>query len=98
MIGWLLDTNLVSTIINPNGAPTVKTWAATQDEDRFFFSILTLGEYRQGHPQRAGRPPQPAAVHRRPGRAGGTGLPDGSCRSATRLYGGGVLFRERPSG
>ena len=61
MIGWLLDTNVVSTIINPNGAPTVKTWAATQDEGRFFLSILTLGEYDNGihnvpddHPNRPG--------------------------------------------
>ena len=45
MIGWLLDTNVISTIINPTGAPTVKAWAATQDESRFFLSILTLGEY-----------------------------------------------------
>jgi hypothetical protein len=48
VIGWLLDTNVVSTIINPNGAPSVKTWAATQDEGRFFLSILTLGEYDKG--------------------------------------------------
>jgi len=27
VIGWLLDTNVISTIINPNGAPTVKAWA-----------------------------------------------------------------------
>lgn len=48
MIGWLLDTNVVGTIINPNGAPTVKEWAATQNEDRFFLSVLTLGEYDKG--------------------------------------------------
>src|SRR3984893_246777 len=48
VIGWLLDTNVVSTIINPNGAPTVKAWAAAQDEGRFFLSILTLGEYDKG--------------------------------------------------
>ena len=48
MIGWLLDTNVISTIINPNGAPTVKAWAAAQDEGRFFLSILTLGEYDKG--------------------------------------------------
>jgi toxin FitB len=48
MIGWLLDTNVVSTIINPNGAPTVKQWAAAQNESRFFLSILTLGEYDKG--------------------------------------------------
>ena len=48
MIGWLLDTNVISTIINPNGAPTVKAWAAAQHETRFFLSILTLGEYDKG--------------------------------------------------
>ena len=46
MIGWLLDT--ISTIINPSGAPTVKAWAAAQDETRLFLSILTLGEYDKG--------------------------------------------------
>jgi predicted nucleic acid-binding protein len=45
VIGWLLDTNVISTIINPSGAPTVKVWAAAQNEDRFFLSVLTLGEY-----------------------------------------------------
>ena len=48
MIGWLLDTNVISTIINPNGAPTVKAWAAAQNESRFFLSILALGEYDKG--------------------------------------------------
>lgn len=48
MIGWLLDTNVVGTIINPNGAPTIKEWAATQNEGRFFLSVLTLGEYDKG--------------------------------------------------
>ena len=48
MIGWLLDTNVISTIINPNGAPTVKAWAAAQDESRLFLSVLTLGEYDKG--------------------------------------------------
>ena len=48
MIGWLLDTNVVSTIINPSGAPTVKAWANSQDEHRLFLSILTLGEYDKG--------------------------------------------------
>jgi toxin FitB len=48
VIGWLLDTNVVSTIINPNGAPTVKAWASVQDENRFFLSVLTLGEYDKG--------------------------------------------------
>lgn len=48
MIGWLLDTNVVNTIINPNGAPTVKAWAAGQNEHTFFLSVLTLGEYDKG--------------------------------------------------
>jgi toxin FitB len=48
VIGWLLDTNVISTIINPNGAPTVKAWAAGQDESTLFLSILTLGEYDKG--------------------------------------------------
>ena len=48
MIGWLLDTNVVSAIINPKGAATVKAWAAAQDEGRLFLSILTLGEYDRG--------------------------------------------------
>lgn len=48
MIGWLLDTNVIAALINPNGAPSVKRWAAGQDEDRFFISILTLAEYDKG--------------------------------------------------
>jgi len=48
VIGWLLDTNVIAALINPNGAPSVKRWAAGQDEDRFFISILTLGEYDKG--------------------------------------------------
>jgi len=48
VIGWLLDTNVISAIINPNGAPSVKAWAALQDEDKLFLSVLTLGEYDKG--------------------------------------------------
>lgn len=48
MIGWLLDTNAIATIINPSGAPTVKAWAAAQDESLYFLSILTLAEYDKG--------------------------------------------------
>jgi len=40
--------DVVSAIINPNGASTVKAWAAAQDENRLFLSILTLGEYDKG--------------------------------------------------
>lgn len=48
MIGWLLDTNVVSALINPNGAPSVKAWASVQNEERLFLSVLTLGEYDKG--------------------------------------------------
>ncbi|WEZ84254.1 type II toxin-antitoxin system VapC family toxin [Rhizobium sp. 32-5/1] len=48
MIGWLLDTNVISALINPNGAPSVKTWAKANDENTFFINILTLAEYDKG--------------------------------------------------
>lgn len=48
MRGWLLDTNVVAALINPQGAPSVKSWAAGQDEETFFISVLTLGEYDKG--------------------------------------------------
>jgi predicted nucleic acid-binding protein len=46
--GWLLDTNVVAALINPRGAPSVKSWAAGQDEATFHISVLTLGEYDKG--------------------------------------------------
>jgi predicted nucleic acid-binding protein len=46
--GWLLDTNVISALINPNGAPSVKQWAKSQNEQSLFLSILTLGEYDKG--------------------------------------------------
>jgi toxin FitB len=46
--GWLLDTNVISTLINPNGAPSVKIWAQGQNEDHLYLSVLTLGEYDKG--------------------------------------------------
>ena len=48
MKGWLLDTNVVSALINPRGAPSVKTWASAQDEETFYISVLTLAEYDKG--------------------------------------------------
>ncbi|MGE0776246.1 MAG: type II toxin-antitoxin system VapC family toxin, partial [Sphingomonadaceae bacterium] len=44
----LLDTSVIAALINPNGAPSVKAWASAQQEERFFLSILTLGEYDKG--------------------------------------------------
>lgn len=48
MRGWLLDTNVVAALINPQGAPSVKGWAAGQDEETFHISVLTLAEYDKG--------------------------------------------------
>lgn len=60
MIGWLLDTNVVSSLVNRNGAPSVKDWARSQPEESFFISILTIAEYDKGiynlpedHPDRS---------------------------------------------
>lgn len=44
----MLDTNVVAALINPNGAPSVKAWAAGQDETSFYLSVLTLAEYDKG--------------------------------------------------
>ena len=48
MIGWLLDTNVVAELANPHGTARVHVWAAAQDEQRLYLSILTLGEYEKG--------------------------------------------------
>ncbi len=48
MKGWLLDTNVVASLIAPGGAPSVKSWAAGQPEHLLHLSILTLGEYDKG--------------------------------------------------
>lgn len=48
MRGWLLDTNVVAALINPQGAPSVKRWAEGQDEETFHISVLTLAEYDKG--------------------------------------------------
>jgi predicted nucleic acid-binding protein len=46
--GWLLDTNVVAALINPQVTPSVKSWAAAQDESFFQLSVLTLAEYDKG--------------------------------------------------
>lgn len=48
MIGWLLDTNVLSSISRTDGAPSVAGWAASQDEQTFFISILSIAEYDKG--------------------------------------------------
>lgn len=44
----MLDTNVIAALIASNGAPSVKQWATGQDEQLFYLSILTLGEYDKG--------------------------------------------------
>jgi predicted nucleic acid-binding protein len=46
--GWLLDTNVISELARAGGDPKVAEWADSQDEDRLYISILTLGEYDKG--------------------------------------------------
>ncbi len=48
MKGWLLDTNVIASLTSPNGAPSVRAWAAAQEEDRLFISILSIGEFEKG--------------------------------------------------
>jgi hypothetical protein len=58
--GWLLDTNVIASLIAASGAPSVKTWAAQQDEVQLFLSVLTLGEYDKGISKlQPGHPDQP---------------------------------------
>lgn len=48
MIGWLLDTNVVSEVARRNADARVLDWADRQPDDLLYISILTLGEYDQG--------------------------------------------------
>lgn len=48
MIGWLLDTNVVSEIASPHCDPRVAAWARGEPENRLFISVLSLGEYDKG--------------------------------------------------
>ncbi len=48
MNGWLIDTNVIASLIARNGAPSVKQWARAVDERHLYISILTLAEYDKG--------------------------------------------------
>ncbi len=54
MIGWLVDTNVIASLMAPNGAPSVKSWGRAVDERRLFISILTIAEYDKGIANLAG--------------------------------------------
>jgi predicted nucleic acid-binding protein len=46
--GWLLDTNVIAELTKSHGTIRVQDWAAAQEEDQLFLSILTFGEYDKG--------------------------------------------------
>jgi predicted nucleic acid-binding protein len=48
LIGWLLDTNVVSELMRRAGDDRVIAWAAGQPADLLFISVLTLAEYDKG--------------------------------------------------
>ncbi len=48
MIGRLLDTNVVAELANPEGEARVHAWVASENERRFYISVLVLGEYQEG--------------------------------------------------
>jgi predicted nucleic acid-binding protein len=48
VIGFLLDTNVISEAVRTEPDERVSSWLASVDEDRLYLSVLTLGEIRQG--------------------------------------------------
>lgn len=48
MIGWLLDTNIISELNKPRCARRVEDWFGGQPEESMFLSILTFGEFDKG--------------------------------------------------
>ena len=48
MTGFLLDTNVVSEMVQRKPAPAVLEWMETADEATLYLSVLTIGEIRRG--------------------------------------------------
>jgi toxin FitB len=46
--GFLLDTNVISELVQPRPEPKVISWIESIDERLFFLSVLTFGEIRKG--------------------------------------------------
>lgn len=46
--GFLLDTNVVSELRRKQPASQVLNWFARTDDDRLYFSVLSVGEIRRG--------------------------------------------------
>jgi predicted nucleic acid-binding protein len=58
--GWLLDTNVIGSLIASAGAPSVKAWAKRQDEELLYISVITLAELDKGIAQLADADPSRA--------------------------------------
>lgn len=48
MIGWLLDTNVISELNKRGCARPVEQWFVTQPDERLFLSLLSFGELDKG--------------------------------------------------
>jgi predicted nucleic acid-binding protein len=46
--GFLLDTNVVSELIQPQPEPKVTAWIESTDESLLYLSVLTIGEIQKG--------------------------------------------------
>ena len=44
----ILDTNVLSELMNPKGAPTVKTWVAQQEQEALHITSITQAEILYG--------------------------------------------------
>lgn len=47
-MNYLLDTNVISEALRPEPNRSVARWLETLPEERFYLSVLTLGEIRKG--------------------------------------------------
>jgi toxin FitB len=63
VIGWLLDTNVVSTLRNRGGSPQVETWTALQPQHTLFLSLVSIAEIRFGIESKADSAQRQALTH-----------------------------------
>lgn len=47
-MSYLLDTNVISELVKQTPNPNVLHWMDSMDNDRFYISVITLGEIRKG--------------------------------------------------
>jgi predicted nucleic acid-binding protein len=48
MKGFLIDTNIPSEMTRPSPQPSVSEWLDDADDDRLYFSVVSLGEVLKG--------------------------------------------------